>query len=358
MFIMEGKSYQDISELKADFLKDNRTYLDDNLKIAATYQKQPIRISCKICGKMLHRKKSFFSHEIEYIVCENCGHINGAYEETLDFTTQIYEQFDYGKNYRMLGKEAYQNRMNKIYVPKANFLIQTLQDESVCYKNLKCLDVGTGSGYFVGAMELLGLNACGIDVSKRQVSWGNEMLGSNRLRYVTQKEVPECIRATDASIVSFIGVLEHVINLEEVLDAVAANNNIRYVLFSVPLFSYSVVLEAISPNVFNRLLGGSHTHIFTNESLKYLYKKYGWDVIGEWWFGTDAADLLRCVIVKLESEGNSYLAEVFHDKYARILDSIQIVLDKEHFCSEVHVVVRKQDTDIYTGTIESPEKLV
>lgn len=274
MLVVEGKSYHDISGMKADFLDENKKYLDENAKIASFYRQQPERKGCKICGQRLDHKVRFFSHNLEYYVCDNCGHINGAYEETIDFTTQIYERSGYEKNYRVDDKSVYQNRLNKIYLPKAEFLKHALQDDNIDCSKLECLDVGAGSGYFVGALEQAGFHACGIEVSEQQVNWGNDMLSAPRLYHLPQEMVPSYIKTTKAGVVCFVGVLEHIVDLQEVLNAIDANDNVKYIFFSVPMFSYSVVLEAANPNVFNRLLGGAHTHIFTDESLSYLYNVY------------------------------------------------------------------------------------
>lgn len=340
--IKYGKTYRDISVLKADFVNENSEHLKENNRIASIYKEQPKRKFCKICRQNISHKKMFKSHGLEYFICENCGHVNGQYMETADLTTKFYEKWDYGKNYRVDEKIKYDDRLQRVYVPKVEFLIDSLKESGVDPSGFMFLDVGAGSGYFAGALRKKNLKSHGIEVSKEQVEYGNKMLGEKLLLHISQNGgVTKEILSSNAEVISFIGVLEHIVNLDEILDAVSKNDHIKFIYFSVPMFSYSVFFESVSDDIFNRLLGGTHTHIFTDSSLEYLYKKFKWEKISEWRFGTDAADLLRIITVKMLNSGNLYLADLFNEKYSLILDEIQLLMDRGHFCSETHVLVRK-----------------
>ncbi|SEA83391.1 Methyltransferase domain-containing protein [Oribacterium sp. KHPX15] len=339
--IKYGKSYTSVSNLKSDFVHNNKSHLEENERIARIYSQQPKRKACKICGFLLDRNSMFHSHGLNYYHCVKCGHINGEYVETNEFTSRIYEQSDYGKAYRMGSKDEFLTRLENIYLPKAEFLRDALKAKSVNPNNIKVLDVGAGSGFFVGALDKLGFSAKGVEVSKAQVEYANEMLGMKLLEHVPQADVVDKICESDAEVISFIGVLEHIVNLNQVLNVVKENQKISYIYFSVPMFSYSVFWEAISNDVFNRLLGGSHTHIFTNSSLEYLYRQNGWKKIAEWRFGTDIPDLQRIIQVKMMENGNEYLANLFYEKLSDVIDKIQLIFDQQEFSSETHVLVEK-----------------
>ena len=87
-----------------------------------------------------------------------------------------------------------------------------------------------------------------------------------------------------------IGVLEHLQEPREVLHAICSNPTIRYIYISVPMFSLSVYLKAVSPEVFHRQLGAGHTHLYTDSSLDWMCKEFGLERVGGWWFGTDIVD--------------------------------------------------------------------
>lgn len=343
-----GKPYADIWKIKTDFHTQNRILLSERQRIAEIYSQQPLRSVCKICEQKIREgDTTFISHGIKYIVCSHCGHLNGAYQETAAFSEQVYEQDDYGKVYRGETEErnAYKERVEAVYLPKAKFMIEAMTSSmpEQTLNRMKFLDVGAGSGYFVAAMQRLGLHAQGIEISADQVRWGSQFVDEGALVHFAYNDIVNRILNAKEDVVSFIGVLEHIVDLHEVLQAIEDNPHIRYVFFSVPLFSYSAIFESIHPAVFNRQLGGTHTHLFTNESIEWLCGRFNWEMIGAWYFGTDIADMIRMVMVEAEMAGNQEVSIYFKDKVAQILDQLQIVIDQQKFCSEVHMLIQKKD---------------
>ena len=125
------------------------------------------------------------------------------------------------------------------------------------------------------------------------------------------------------------------------------NSKIKYLYISVPLFSLSVFLEAMSDDVFHRQLHGGHTHLYTKESLQYLAQEYDFDIISEWWFGTDMVDLYRHIFVQLEKKQSSdKLIKLLKQMLLPVIDTMQLELDKSHFSSEVHLLLRKKEPNI------------
>ena len=109
---------------------------------------------------------------------------------------------------------------------------------------------------------------------------------------------------------------------------------------NVPLFSFRALVENAFINNERKLLGGSHTHLYTKESLEYLFKKNNLKIIGEWWYGLDFVDLGTNLkkIIKFEKKNvNSY--EKF---FGNLLDNFQSILDKNKLSSEVHYVLKKK----------------
>ena len=84
-----GKSFNDIENIKVDFINQNDVYLKNLNEIRAIYKKQPIRKKCKACNSSLKGKK-FVNHEIIYVTCKFCTHVNGLYEDTEAFSKKIY----------------------------------------------------------------------------------------------------------------------------------------------------------------------------------------------------------------------------------------------------------------------------
>jgi hypothetical protein len=135
--------------------------------------------------------------------------------------------------------------------------------------------------------------------------------------------------------------LEHLTDPNLLLKAFK-KSNAMYLYISVPLYSLTVFLENSFQNVFPRQLSGGHTHLYTEKSLNFLAKKYKLKIIGEWWFGTDFADLYR----SLRNSGKIVNKKIFlneiNKKLFSVIDELQSVLDKNKICSEVHMVFKKK----------------
>jgi hypothetical protein len=304
---------------------------------------QPARETCKICGSRLGQA-SVHSHNIDYIICGKCGHLNSANEDTDDFASRVYVEDDYSKNYSMKDKESYERRMNMIYVPKAKFLIESLKKDGV--NEIRNLDIGAGCGYFVSAMRRLGINSFGVELSDTEVEHGNlmmEELGIGRgLENVGLRDSISYIRNTDANVISAIGVLEHLIHLKENLEAVKENENIKYLYASVPMFSFNCCFEAAFQQCYNRHMGGTHTHLFTNESVREMADSIDFEVAYEWRFGSDINDLYRFISVSMRKNGNEEFADLFAERFTPLMDKLQLVLDESEFSSELHFILRRK----------------
>ena len=98
----------------------------------------------------------------------------------------------------------------------------------------------------------------------------------------------------NSNVLSMICVLAHLEEPNELIE-LYKKSNIKYLFFSVPLFSLSVFLENSFKNVSPRHLAASHTNLYTKESLDYLAKN-NLEIAGEWWFGADFPDLYRSLI--------------------------------------------------------------
>lgn len=336
-----GKSFGDLNSLKKNFFENNDGMLKMADGMADILNAQPIRKVCKICGCELGQE-TFHSHNVGYIVCDKCGHLNSDHEDTDEFASKVYVEDDYSKNYSSKDKAEYEKRMNMIYVPKADFLKQSLMEDGIDTSSSKILDIGAGCGYFVAAARSLGMSALGIEVSENEVTYGNSMTDEPYLTHVGLHDSIDYINKTDANIVSAIGVLEHLINLKENLDAIRDNANIKYLYASVPMFSFSCAFEASHQQCYNRHTGGTHTHLFTNESIETFAKEMGFEVAYRWRFGSDINDLYRFIMVSLAKEGNPEFASYFSDKFTPVMDELQLALDKAEFSSELHFILRRK----------------
>lgn len=340
-----GKSSVAVIAQKNSFFEDNSSHLNVERKIAKVYAQQPLREHCKNCDAALSKICDFFQAEVGYIFCEQCGHLNGQFEDSDAFCHEVYtgdEGASYGLNYSTKDREAYYIRMESIYLPKATFLLETLKNDNSDTEKLSYVDFGAGSGYFVSALKQLGLDVRGYEISPSQVAFANAVLEDILLTLFEPQETATMISKLDCKVISMIGVLEHLQEPRVALEAIKKNENIEYFYISVPLFSMAVFLEKLSPEIFSRQLSGGHTHLYTQESLNHMLKEFGFESIGEWWFGSEMMDLHRHVSVMLgETNASEKMKKMWQSSFTEIIDALQLEIDKKHMSSEVHMVLKK-----------------
>lgn len=347
MITKYGKSVVDIQEHKQHFFDDNENLVKEQAQCAEQYNRQPIRTECKMCKEPFATGISFHSHGVDYVICKKCGHICGTHEETKAYCDYLYLDSNYSSYMYMdnienkeKSKKKYDKRTADIYLPKAKFLKEVLETEGLLENQIKIFDIGAGSGYFVSACDDLNLQSHGVDMSQTQIYFGNQFLHKENtdsdLRTIEAGELEHYVRVSDCNVISAIGVVEHLIDFHEVFEAACSNRNIKYFYMMVPMFGLSNILEMMHPDVYNRHLGGVHTHVFSHQSIDYLCEKYGMEIIAKWQFGTDMMDMFRICMVK----NGLQMEEVLREKLYPCLDQMQLVLDQHDFCSEIHVVLK------------------
>ena len=329
-----SKTYNNVLSIKKDFYDENWQNLNNQVKINKYYKQNPIRISCKNCQKKTLQKfiKNFL---IEYYVCSNCSHLNGKYQDTEKFAKKLYFERS-GKNYYKNYLNDYNGRVKNIYLPKAEFL------KKIIKKKINLLDIGSGGGHFLKALEIKKINAQGFEPSKVLCDLGNIKLKKNKLINSDFNEIYEVVaNQSKFNTISLIGVLEHLIDPHLLLKSFK-KGKAKFLYISVPLFSLSVFLENSFKNVFPRQLSGGHTHLYTKDSLNKMAKKYNLKIVGEWWFGTDFPDLYRSLINTSTSlKKEIYLKEI-NNKLFKVINELQAVLDRNKICSEGHMVFKKK----------------
>ncbi len=321
---------------KKSFFQENEKHLNHVQQVNKIYSQQPLRKNCKTCDEPIGMV-DIIVQNIEYSYCSNCGHFNGYYEDTIDFARSMYskeEGKDYAKNYI----ENYDSRVEDIYLPKVKFLLEVLKNEKD-EDNLSLSDVGCGGGHFVKACENMNLQATGYDTNQELIKLGSSKLNKNKLFYKDMDKINEIIEFNDSKILSLVGVLEHVIKPLEVLEAFSKSKS-KYLYLQVPLFSFSVLLESMNPDIFPRQLNAGHTHLYTDQSIDFLCRKFNFEKKGEWWFGTDMVDLYRHLQIKVKSNNKDLKDRLIKDLFGNFIDDVQNIFDKKKLCSGVNMVIK------------------
>ena len=348
-----GKKSKDILEVKKSFITENKSLFKWQRKLYKLYSNQPKRKYCKNCEKKIKGER-FEKLGIEYIICNNCKHVNGIYQDTKLLSKKFYqtdEAKSYSKIYLEKEKKDYNKRIKNIYLPKANFLIENLKKrEKINYiKNkYQFIDIGCGSGYFLSSLKKLKIkNIKGYDPSKNMVDYGNYVNNFKILNFINHENTIDEIKKIDKdkkTCVSMIGSLEHIYNQNDILREIKRKKNIKYLYIVVPCFSPTSFVEMIFNKNFQRLLAPQHTHLYTSQSLKYLEKMFNLKIIGEWWFGADIVDLYRNFLLDIKSKETKNkkmnTIKIFNKMFLNLLDNLQLEIDKKKLSSEAHIIYK------------------
>lgn len=337
-----GKSAGPLIALKQSFFQNNDTLCAESRRIAGLYAAQPPRTQCKCCDTRLGAP-SFSKNDIDYVLCGRCGHLNGAHEDSDAFCAALYTEAGgagYAGTYSAADRDAYWRRVRDIYVPKAEFLRDSLVERHDA-SSLAYADLGAGSGYFVAALRELGLGRSqGYEVSEAQTALAERNLGVGAVRLLKMEDLLETAAILECDVVSMIGVLEHVQQPRRLLRSLQYNKNVRYLFISVPLFSPCVFFEMAFPEVFPRHLSGGHTHLYTLQSLDWTCAEFGMTRAAEWWFGADMVDLFRAVTIELQRSGAiKDKSDLWAEMFSPAIDDLQLALDKRKLASEVHMLL-------------------
>ena len=341
-----GKPSGPFLQQKASFFQENEILQANVEGLCQLYARQPLRLACKNCAQPLDGP-SFTKLSVRYILCDRCGHLNGAHEDTDEFCRFVYTDESgktYATTYSAADEDAYFARVKAIYSPKAAFLGDVLRAAGEDPVRLRFADFGAGSGYFVAGLMSAGMNhVVGYEVGEAQLQLARRMVKGGEFRQHTLSEVTSVAEKAEAEVVSMIGVLEHLQDPRGLLAALRRNPQVKYLYISVPMFSPTVYLEAVFPKVFHRQLGAGHTHLYTESSLAWIRQEFGLEAIGEWWFGTDIVDLLRDIQVSLAvNPQTAELVDPWREVFIPLVDAMQLQLDQQKKSSEVHLVFRKK----------------
>lgn len=338
-----GKPSGDLLKHKVSFFEQNDMHREESVRVAKLYTQQPRRTRCKCCDGSLG-DVSFTKLEIDYIICARCGHLNGAHQDTEAFCQGVYTEDGGGHReiYDAKSKADYRSRTRDIYIPKAKFLADALIACGEIPEGLSYADLGAGSGHFVAALRRCGMDSVrGFETSEAQVDLANRMIGDDRIESCDLNEIVHIAKMVNAQVLSLVHVLEHLREPRELLACLKENTSIKYLFMAVPLFSPSVYFEMIFPTVFHRNLACGHTHLYTDSSLDWLCREFGFERVAEWWFGTDVVDWYRSVMIRLRQEPETAnMADDWAALWAPAIDGMQLELDRRHMSSEVHMLLR------------------
>ena len=346
-----SKDIGDVSWFHENLLGDDAEILDRQLQVENAYSQGPVRSACLLCNSILEGLQGFERGQISFVVCEVCGHVNGSHIITEEFVASTYtakeavepESCLYGEEFTS-GKMAdeFSEVVERIYVPKAEFLRDYLVSRGITASETSVLDAGCGSGHFLSALLKSGFHSSrGFDSFEPAVRAAESIGGfsKSQVSLTAPGDLLEILRTSDSDVVSMMCVLVHLESPIAAMRAMADNPSIRFSFQKIPMWSFATILEAAFPSFRARVLGADHTNVFTFDSLRWLEEELGVSRVASWSFGGDSLDLQRKVLIAMGREGASApLVERASRELSSVANGFQQVIDEKGMASEIHLV--------------------
>ena len=305
--------------------------------------KAPSRKSCILCNCRI-KGREFLHRNVSFIACVECGHIQSKALPPEGFPDELEGKEQFTKIYPKLGKDEFEDRKNRIYHPKLNWIFSALErsgyEKSELLK-MRWLELGSGNGAFLSSLEDMGVKEyIGFEKEETLIKRSKTFVAPERVSHSTGS-LGEIIRTNQAEIICSFFVFEHDEKLSELINALKDCQSGTLLCFSVPMFGLSCLLENLAAERYARSLDAAiHVQTFTDESINYFLHSAGFQKIATWQFGQDALELRRFLlpIIRNTDDGDS-LAQKLDD----CLDDVQSVMDRAGLCDQTHVIaIREQ----------------
>ncbi|WP_159436137.1 class I SAM-dependent methyltransferase [Anaerosalibacter sp. Marseille-P3206] len=248
---------------------------------------------CPICNNAVENCEFQLKiYNADYVKCTNCNHVFIKRRPSKEKIQEFYKNDSiYQSTYADV--DTIMNRVKEVAIPKVEFITK-LYKERFGERCPKILDIGAGSGHFVYACRKLGFEADGIEIS----TYGRKFAKQNfNVNLLDGDFVKDYNRLEGYDIITFWGVIEHVTNPLEMLVAArkTLGNNKGLIVAEVPRWeSISTCIQSQTPNTIIRHLDPlGHINCFSDMSIATSFVKSGLDIIGAWYFGMDAFELVN-----------------------------------------------------------------
>ncbi len=302
----------------------------------------PQREHCLLCNVSLKSAENLNHRDTEWCLCSNCGHLQTKHHPDDSFEKAYSEKFGYSSTYTTIEEKQYLSRCERIYTPKAEWAIESLQKLELYNEDLSWLEIGCGAGYFLKALGLKGINNFqGLEIDQHNLELAQKMNDPEKIQ-ANSLSFDQTIRQSNANIIVSFFVLEHVENLFAVIEALKANKKGTIFIFSVPVFGFVSMFEALTRRHCPRQMDGMyHVQMFTNNSLNYFLKRSGYNIVSEWVFGQDMMDVYRFFGTHLKNQYPESFLRNCMGKLSEMIDPVQECLDRAFFSDSRHIIAVK-----------------
>ena len=344
MNIKFSKKSIDIKKETQNWTNNESKYLNNQIKMHKILNQQKLRNNCLLCGCTSPKEKDFKHRSVDYFICSKCNHVQTLLLPPVGYpSSQMGEGFE--NIYPKLSKKDFESRRDRIYMPKLDWICSVLQSENLIdqkYEKLKWLEIGCGAGYFLNAMQCKGIESFkGFDENLSLITEANKHC-AKEVAFSTDN-IFKVIKEDQPNIICAFFVLEHIDLGQQIWREFSLLPTGTILVFSVPTFCFSTLLECGINNFAARNLDSVvHTQIYTDESINYCLSEAGFKKSAEWLFGQDSQDLCELILRKIQKNVNKKLFDKISDQLNNLIDPIQEVMDQHRICDGRHVLAIKK----------------
>lgn len=264
-----------------------------------------------------------------YSKCLKCSHIfskvvpseielENLYNPNESKDSKINTSTSHQRDTYILDFESAELRSSGIEKLKANWISSKYFESKT--KGF-AIDIGSGSGIFLGELQSLGFQVLGIEMDK-QLALESQRKGVPTLNQkVTDESWPSEIKKAD--IVSLLNVVEHIANPLTFISSLARLLKPgAMIAMEVPRAeSISTYVNLALPHdTYRHITPPEHLHIFSDESLSQLIEKSGLSLTDIWNFGSDAVTLLDLILPKNARCIDEVFESSFVNKLQQLID--------------------------------------
>jgi len=282
-------------------------------------------IACPVCVTNNAEELAEISG-FQYVSCSNCTHV---YVKNIPPSAQLkafYENQLEGVAMRpgedIVQKELFLTRVKEISIPKVEYITKCIGHTG------RWVDIGCGAGDLLYAARNLGWETTGYEIDPDEIHIAKDIFKLDiRNEYVKKDNATAVFKG--AKVVSFFSVLEHLIDPCEILSLVSqyADKNVHIVLELPRHPSISAFTNMAFPDLVARhMLPPNHLSIFTDDSLKYMLMKTGFELTHIWYYGQDFYELIGTVAALAKYKDETVLNRMLDasGKFQKIIDQLKL----------------------------------
>lgn len=337
-----SKALGDLTKEEASRIQNEEQLYIRQKEANKRLSKAPPRKICILCGSPI-KGWEFLHRGVSFITCDQCSHIQSKALPPVGFPDELEGKEQFSKIYPKLDKDQFEDRKNRIYRPKLNWIFSALERsgyEKSELLGMKWLELGSGYGAFLSSLEDMGVNNyAGYEKEETLLERAKTFVAPERV-IMSRVSLGEIIRTNQADVICSFFVFEHDDNLFELINALKDCKDGTLLCFSVPKFGLSCLLENMASERYARSLDAAvHIQTFTDQSINFLLQTAGFEKIATWQFGQDALELRRLLFPI--GEMGQYL-ESIGQKFGNCLDEIQATFDRVGLCDQIHLIARRK----------------